>query len=266
MAKTSSSIALNGDRPSELTPKAVPLPKFILPLGRGARGKSTFARWAIERAIDAGRSPVCADGDRTNPSLGRYFDGVLSPPSADDADVEAWLAAIVEEQLIKRFDVVVDLGGGDLVLKRIAREMHLVAWLASQGIQCVAIHLIGPSADDLAYLHDVEKGAVFAPDATALVFNEALTPKGRSPQAAFAETVEEHSILAETLGRGARLVWMPRLEPALDLEKNRLLFIQAIEGKAREGVAALGPWKAQQVAIWRRRMEEACAPIAEWLP
>ncbi len=127
--------------------------------------------------------------------------------------------------------------------------------------------MIGPSADDLCFLRDVEQGAVFAPEATALILNEALTPRGRSPQAAFAETVQEHPILGETLARGARLVWMPRLEPALELEKNKLLFIQAAEGKGRVGGgASLGPWKSQQLAIWRRRMEEACAPIAEWLP
>ena len=156
----------------------------------------------------------------------------MSPPSADDIDVESWIADLVEAQLAKRFDLVLDLGGGDLVLKKIAREMQLVPWLASQGIQCVAVHLIGPSADDLSYLRDVERERVFAPDATAVVFNEALTPRGRSPQSAFAETVREHPILVETLARGARLVWMPRLEPALDMEKKKLGFSQAVDGKA----------------------------------
>lgn len=263
MAKSTASKTQTADNAPELNSTVAVPPKFILPLGRGSRGKSLLARWVIERAVEAGRCPVCADGDRTNATLGQFFDGVLSPPSADDVDVEAWIASLVEAQLAKRFDVVLDLGGGDLLLKKIAREMQLVPWLASQGIQCVAIHLLGPSADDLAYLRDVEHGKVFAPDATALVFNEALTPRGRSPQAAFAETVQEHPILIETLARGARLVWMPRLEPALDLEQKRLGFSQAVGGQAGD---AFGPWKAQQVAIWRRRMEEACTPIAEWLP
>ncbi len=71
-------------------------------MGRGSRGKTMLCRWMIERALDAGRVPVVADGDRTNQSLARAFSGVLSPPSADDADVREWIAGLVEALLIER--------------------------------------------------------------------------------------------------------------------------------------------------------------------
>ncbi len=37
-------------------------------------------------------------------------------------------------------------------------------------------------------------------------------------------------------------------------------------GRVKEGQAPIGPWKRQQIARWRRAMEEAFAPVADWLP
>lgn len=163
-------------------------PKFVVPLGRGTRGKTFLARWFVERAQEDGRSVVVADADRTNPTLSGYFEQVMRPPTADDRDVKAWLEQFIEQQIEERFTAIVDFGGGDLVLKGISRELGLAAFLESYGIQPVAVHLIGPDPDDLAYLRDVEAGA-FAPAATILVLNESLVPSHRTPAAAFEDTV-----------------------------------------------------------------------------
>jgi hypothetical protein len=126
--------------------------------------------------------------------------------------------------------------------------------------------LLGPDADDLAYLRDVEADNLFAPEATILIFNEALVPIHRTPRAAFTETIQAHPILAKTLERGAKLVWMPRLEPAQDIDTRRLTFAEAEASAVKEGQAPIGPWKRQQIATWRRAMETAFAPVAAWLP
>ena len=63
-------------------------PKLILLLGRGSRGKTLLARWMIDRAANAGRTIVAADGDRTNRTLARYFVHAVSPASA--AHSHAW--------------------------------------------------------------------------------------------------------------------------------------------------------------------------------
>jgi hypothetical protein len=241
-------------------------PKLIVPLGRGSRGKSWWTRWAVERAQSQGRDVVVADADRTNPTLSSYFEGVVAPPSADDRDVREWLAGFVEAQIEQRFTAVLDLGGGDLILKRIAREMSLTDFLSQHGIRPVAVHLLGPDADDLAYLRDVETDDLFAPPATIIILNEALVPIHRTPHAAFTDTVQAHPILAKTLERGAKLVWMPRLEPAQDIDTRRLTFAAAEVGKVKEGQTHIGPWKRQLIANWRRSMETAFAPIADWLP
>ena len=248
------------------TPTPAPEPKLIVPLGRGSRGKTWWVRWAIERAQSQGREVVVADADRTNATLSAFFEGVASPPSADDRDVTEWLAAFVEQQIESRFTALLDLGGGDLILKRVAREMGLVSFLGQYGILPVAVHLIGPNQDDLAYLQEVEADGLFAPEATILVLNEALVPSHRKPRTAFQETIQSNPILTRTLERGARLVWMPRLEPANEIDSRRLTFAAAEAGRVKPDQAPIGPWRRQQIAVWRREMEEAFVPVAGWLP
>jgi hypothetical protein len=240
-------------------------PKFIVPLGRGARGKTWWTRWAVERAQDQGRSIVLADADRTNATLSGYFAGVLTPPSADDDDMRDWFAAFCEQQIEDRFTALVDLGGGDLMLKRIAREASLTTLLEGHGIEVVAVHLIGPDRDDLAYLRDMEADGLFAPAATILVLNEGLLPKGRSTQAAF-QAVMENPIFQAAVRRGAKIVWMPRLTPAHEVDERRITFAAAEASKVKEGQKPIGPFNRQIIANWRRAMEQNFAPVAAWLP
>ena len=244
--------------------EAVPL--FVVPLGRGARGKTWWVRWAVGRALARGREAVIADADRTNAILSAYFDGVLTPPSADEADMRDWFAALVERQIADRFTALVDLGGGDLLLKQLAREIGLVPFLERHGVRPVALHLIGPDRDDLAYLHDVEQDGLFAPAATILVLNEALVPARRAIKTAFQATILEHPTFLATLKRGAKVVWMPRLEPAHEIDARRLTFTAAEENQVKPGQASIGPWNRQLVHNWLRDMETNFAPVAQWLP
>ncbi|MCC0808822.1 hypothetical protein FPV16_21880 [Methylobacterium sp. W2] len=241
-------------------------PKLILLLGRGSRGKTLLARWMLGRAEDAGRETLAGDGDRTNQTLARSYRHTVSPPSADDAEVRGWVAGLVEAQIRDRFNLVLDMGGGDLTVKALAREMELLPWLTGLGIDLVAVHVIGPAGDDVAYVESVEEGGLLASPYTALVLNEGVVPLGRSPHAAFSESVQAHPIFAATVGRGACIVSMPRLEPAPDLEERGIPFSLAAQGLAPPGVTPLGPWKAQQTLLWLRRMEERFASISEWLP
>ena len=240
--------------------------KLFLPLGRGARGKTLLSRWVVEEAQEAGRMPVVADADRTNQTLARFFEGVLSPNTADEADVTNFIAGLIEAQATQRFDLVLDLGGGDLILKRLAREMDLGAWLPSLGIEPVVAHLLGPSADDLSYLQSVEDGGLLAPPATLLVLNEVAAPPGRTAHTAFAATIEAHPILTATVARGAQIVAMPRLEPACEIETRGMSFLQAAENRAPAGRQPLGLWKSQQASLWRRRMAVAFTSVRSWLP
>jgi hypothetical protein len=235
-------------------------------VGRGRGGKTLFLRWAAERAQAQGRDVVIADADRTNQTLSAFFDNVVSPPSGDDRDVREFIGNFIERQIEERFTAALDLGGGDTVLKALARELDLVEFLSAHGITPIVVHLIGPDPDDLAYLRDVEQDALLAPPCTILVLNEASVPAHRTAHAAFDSAVRSHAILTDTVARGAMVVRMPRLEPAAEIDCARLTFAGAEEGRAGVGRQSLGPWKRQQTAIWRRRMETSFAPVASWLP
>jgi hypothetical protein len=239
--------------------------RFVVTLGRGGRGKTWWMRWAAERAQDHGRSVVIADADRTNATLSAYFAHVLTPPSADDADMRDWFAALCERQIDARFTLLLDLGGGDLILKQLAREIGLVPFLEAHGVQPVAVYLIGPDRDDLAYLRDLEADGLFAPKATLLVLNHALVPTGRSVSAAF-QPVLDSAIFRTALERGARSVWMPRLAPAHEVDDRRITFAAAEASQTKQGQSPIGPWNRQLIANWRRDMEASFAPVADWLP
>ena len=99
-------------------------PKLVLALGRGKTGKSTFIRWAAEGALERGAEPVIADADRTNATLAAFFENVTRPDSPEDEDVRLWLNEFVDRQIDHRFSAFIDLGGGDLILKTWARDLH----------------------------------------------------------------------------------------------------------------------------------------------
>jgi Mrp family chromosome partitioning ATPase len=58
-------------------------PVLLVGLGRGRVGKSTVLRFAIERARNAGRDVIVADGDMRNPTLSGVFPDARRPHSAD---------------------------------------------------------------------------------------------------------------------------------------------------------------------------------------
>jgi hypothetical protein len=121
----------------------------------------------------------------------------------------------------------------------------------------VALHLIGPDIDDLAYLDEVERAGAFAPPQTVLILNEGLIKDARPKEIAFTE-VRTHSIYRKAINRGAREIWFPKLTCMAEVNSKRLLFATA--------ETTLGLTNRQRVAIWRREVEKALAPVSDWLP
>lgn len=239
--------------------------RLVTPLGRGNTGKTVLLRWLAERADQHGRPLVLADGDPTNATLAEYFPVTLRPPSTDEQDRRDWFDGLVESQLANGTSLAVDFGGGDLILKRHAAEFELVQFLDARGVDVVALHLIGPNLDDLAYLQEVERDGLFAPRCTVLVLNEGLVPAGRSERTAF-EPIVTHRIFTDALGRGARWVRMPRLGCIQDVENRRLTFRAAESGESGRGLPPLGAINRQRVALWLREMESEFKSVADWMP
>lgn len=109
-------------------------PKLVVAQGRGGTGKSVFIRTVVERAQNAGREPAVADADRTNATLPLFFADVIRPEYQDETSVHDWLDEVVNQQVEKKMTVVLDMGGGDQVFKRFARELELAPAMEAAGI------------------------------------------------------------------------------------------------------------------------------------
>jgi hypothetical protein len=206
--------------------------------------------------------------------LSHYFDGVLFPGNADEATTARWLEGIIERMVADRFVLLVDLGGGDQVLKRLALELALASLLEEHGIAPVILHLLGPEVESLGYLAAVEKPSqadpdgrpLFAPARTALVLNEGLIPDPNLDPAEEFQAVREHGVFKAAVRRGAAPIVMPRLAPALEVNRRHLSFGDAVAGKTNGDLPPLGLGDRQRIKLWQRSMEAAFAPAAEWLP
>jgi len=241
-------------------------PVFIAGFGRGNTGKSTGLRWMGEDAIGSGRPVIIGDCDRNNQTLTAFFgERVERPDQPDDDSVVTWLNVAVDNSVTNRGSVILDMGGGDLVFPRYASSLQLVSLLEDQGVRPVALHFTGPALDDLSTLQDIEESGAFCPAATVIVLNAGLIRDTRAPDVAF-RAVSEHPAFQAVEARGAKVVVMPKLACMHEIERRRLMFADAQEGRVKPGQPPLGPTMRQMVAIWRRAMEAAFAPISEWLP
>jgi hypothetical protein len=90
-------------------------------------------------------------------------------------------------------------------------------------------------------------------------------PAGRPVAKAF-ETIIADPRFKAARDRGASTVWMPRLGCMHEVNARTLSFAAAEEGRVRPDQERFGPWNRQQVAVWRRAMTEAFAPVRHWLP
>jgi hypothetical protein len=263
IAKTKGDVADTAELTHDAAPDIAGKPKLIIVAGRGKVGKSTLARWAIERAMDQGARPAIIDADRTNPTLKAFFPDAAQPPSLADWEIREWLNAAVDAQIEHETPFAfLDLGGGDQTLKQWAAELDLAPFLAENGIVPVLFHLLSSDLDDLAYVRDLE--AVFAPPHTAIVLNEGTLAVGRDAKLAFEQTTS-HPILRAAAERGAQVLFMPRLGCMQDVDRRRMSFQAAQAGVLKPGEEKLGPTKRQMIAMWRRQMEANFAPVMSWI-
>ena len=112
-------------------------PVMLIGMGRGQTGKSCFTRWAIDRARNAGREVIPADGDRSNATLTSYYKDAARPRSAHDPDVFEWITGLIEKMALDRTSVALDLGGGDRTLEAYSREFPLLEFCQEDGIRLV---------------------------------------------------------------------------------------------------------------------------------
>jgi Zeta toxin len=241
-------------------------PKIVFFVGRGKTGKTTAIRWAAERAVVAGRSLIMADMDPTNDTFAAYVADVarLSDPS-DPAMALRWLNKLLQHALEKKSSLLVDLGGGDTVLRRlVAQTPDLVPMIEAGGAALVAFYTLGPQEEDLSPLA-VMTGLGFRPTGTAIILNEAMAELGQTREAAFGRILR-HSIFHHAVVNGAVPMWMPRLIPAQEIEIRRLPFQEAVDGRTGQAKTPLGPFDRSRTYHWLRAMGTNFKGVETWLP
>lgn len=240
--------------------------KIVFFTGRGKTGKTTTIRYVAERAVAAQRSILMADMDPTNGTFSAYFSGVarLSDPS-DPTLALKWLNKLVQHALETKSSLLVDLGGGDTVLRRLVAETpDLVSMIEAEETALVMFYTAGPNEEDLSPLRTMTSMA-FVPSATGIVLNEGLVDLGETREKAFSRVLR-HSAVREALGHDAVIIWMPRLIPAQQIEIRRLSFRDAVDGRVGQAKTPLGPFDRSRAHHWLRAMEANFKGVETWLP
>jgi len=159
-----------------------------------------------------------------------FHPDAVRPPS-DPEDKGAWLEESFDAQVRERFDSVLDLAGGDPVVRLLARETELVATLEQHRVRLVLWQVLGPDVAHLDYLKLSMEAGLFAP-ATLLVLNAGLVRSKRSIEAVFAE-VTGHKVFVDAVAQGAQVVWFPGLVCMKGVAERGLTF-----GEAKRGIRA----------------------------
>lgn len=226
-------------------------PRLIVLFGRGRTGKTTFARLLVDRAHEAGRMDFAiADADRTNAMMATFYGNVVQPVESDDQAVLEFLDDLINAQVEDRTTVLLDTRGADTSFPTFAQSLDLVASLGEHGIVPVAVHLIGPDPDDLAVLREIEASKAYCPAQTILVLNAA-------PLRAF-DRVQKEAAYKAAIKRGAVMVHIPKLLCMDQITESRWTFTQA--------AANLKFTDKHRLFQWRKTVDEALAPVLEFLP
>ena len=237
-------------------PQAAVNPKLILPLGRGRSGKSFWARWLIDRAIEDGAPLQIGEGDGINPSLSPFYNDIAQAPDhLYPGDCAQWLESFISSQIEARRSAVLDLGGVIWALGPWFSDLSFGPMLREAGMDVVAVHLVLPDRDSLFYLSRFQ--AIIQPTHTIIVLNEReIDP--HDVKLRFAPILEQPALQA-ALDQGAILAAMPRLGCPEALDAIR------IRRKAGDKSSHIPVGQDFQIVTWRRQMEENFAPVAGWL-
>jgi len=245
-------------------------------LGRGRTGKTTWARWAIERARAAGRSVAIADGDRNNATLGSFYPDASSPAASDDVTVAAWMEEQAETTILSRGRLMLDMAGGDRSFATLAERHAFNEVLPAEGVDLTAWYFLAGGRDDFETLAFME-ALGFRPPCTAIVLNEGLAPAMPAGQDPFAAALRSKGV-RQALDRGAKLVRMPAVPLATMVEADNLFIgIREAAGggvpKGEDGLPhpdarPLNLWRRNELKKWLALMEQrhAEAGVLPWLP
>jgi hypothetical protein len=227
------------------------LPILMIVVGRQRVGKTSFLNTTAQFLRAQGAEFQIWDADKMNTTynMSIFHEDARQPQSLDPEDIKAWLEERFLELVTKRFDAMLDIGGGDTPLARLVQDVPIVATLESEGVRVVLVHVIGPELADLDYLERFAEDELLAPEATLIVMNSGLVLSGRSNKVAFAQILDQPAIAAAVL-KGARIVTMPRLTCMSQVTDRGMMFEEAMNGLAKPGGTPLSLFDKVRVRQW----------------
>lgn len=244
-------------------------PILLMALGRGRVGKTVLLNAVVQyfRPKGADIRVWNIDAHNASHSLGVFHSDAMVPAHEEIDERRHWLERQMMDQSAQRYDVVLDVGGGDIVLSQLAKDLDLVTLFERQGIRPVVMHVIGPDKADLDYLRRVLDQNGFMPEATLIVGNAGLVKAGRSAEALFDDLIKDKTV-EEAMKDGAEFVKLPVLT-CMDQVINRgLTFDDAAHGRIKPGQEVMSFFDQERVSVWwTKAMPEFFKKIpSSWMP
>ena len=214
---------------------------------------------------------VC-DGDRRNPTLATFYppgspNGATQPRSDEVGDVKEWVTNSIGDAVRTGSSLAFDMGAGDMTMREYARDLNLLDFCESVGMQSLGLFFSGPDMDDFEHLVSIWKSGYFRPKRSLLFFNEHLVPQGRTSLGAF-DAIMARPDFAEMSEAGMEMIMLSRL-PCLDLMRSLGLgFIDAAAGRKGKEGKPLDPVRQFMVKQWIAKIEAQFWEVGatEWVP
>jgi len=226
-------------------------PLLWITLGRQRVGKTTLLSAAVQyfRCLGCSIEVWNADQQNRSYSLSTVFPDVLDAAPGGVEDSKKWIEDRILDQVGRRYDAMLDVGGGMTGFTQLVGEVPLVGELEDQGIRVVGLFCIGPERADLDYLEQFAERDCFLPTATVVVLNGGLVLSGRSVKAAFAPMLD-HPAVKAVMARGARVIPMPVLTCMSQVTDRGLTFKDAAAGVAKPDQEPLSFFDRARVNRW----------------
>lgn len=243
-------------------------PVLMIAVGRGRVGKTTilniFGQYFRKRGSRLALWNV--DPHTQSGSLSEFFDNVEEPGFGGLTDRGKWLEAKITEQSEGGYDALVDVGGGDLILSRMANSINLNRVTGKMGIKLVMIHVLGTDPGDLDHFR-TNWASKIAGCPTILVLNAGLLDPEASPVAEFRHVLES-DVVVKAHEVGARAILLPLLGCMKHVVERRISFDDAGEGVTPAGMSPISPFDQERIFQW---WNDEIAPLIdrlprEWLP
>ena len=195
-------------------------PVLVVPRARGRNGVSTLADWMIQRGRHAGRRVKPLDGDHhRSGTLTRLYpagdgegaeDAAAFPPGEDAYDVKGWMLREFDAMAEDGVSRVLDLGGGEKIVRELVRELALPEFCEGIGAELVPVFVLGPEREDLRHVVQIIRSGDLKGAAPVLVLNEGVVRHGQSTAGVFGPVFADPDFRALLADR-ARYVTMDRL-------------------------------------------------------